>query len=79
MGKSHVRYGLAKGSSDLIGILKPSGRLVSLEVKTESGRVSPEQELWLAMIRRFGGFAAVVRSVDDALAALDRARAGAFE
>lgn len=74
-----VRYGLAVGSADLIGILAPAGRLVALEVKTTSGRTTPEQNLFLDLVRRRGGFAAVVRSAEDALAALDRARAGAVE
>lgn len=74
-----VRFGLAVGSSDLIGILAPAGRLVALEVKTATGRTSPEQDLFLALVRRRGGFAAVVRSADDAVAALARARTGAVE
>ena len=66
------RFGLCKGSADLIGIL--DGRFVALEVKTERGRVSPEQQLFLDLVRRRGGFAAVVRSIDDARAAVTRAR-----
>lgn len=74
-----VRYGLLVGSSDLIGILAPSGRLISLECKSETGRLTDEQEKWLRMVRRMGGFACVVRSVSDARDALKRARAGASE
>lgn len=72
----HVRYGLCRGSSDLIGILAPTGRLIALEVKTETGRPTREQLLFLDVVRRFGGFGAIVRSVQDAHAALDRARKG---
>lgn len=70
------RFGLSIGSSDLIGILAPSGRFVALEVKSARGRVTPEQDLFLTLIQDRGGFAAVVRSVDEARAALERARAG---
>lgn len=73
------RFGLALGSSDLVGILAPSGRFVALEVKTDRGRVRDEQKLFLDLVRGRGGFAAIVRSVDDALAAIERARAGASE
>lgn len=73
------RFGLAIGSSDLVGILAPAGRWVALEVKSEKGRVRPEQKLFLELVRGRGGFAAVVRSVDEAKAALERARAGASE
>jgi hypothetical protein len=69
-----VRYGLAVGSADLVGCL--DGRFVALEVKTATGRAAPEQRLWLDLVRRYGGFAAIVRSVDEARAAVARARAG---
>ena len=42
---ARVRYGLAVGSADLIGCL--NGRFVALEVKTSTGRATPEQRLWL--------------------------------
>ena len=76
---SRVRYGLAAGSSDLVGVLAPHGRWFALELKTASGRVTPEQTQWLSLVRRMGGFACVVRSVDEAKAALVRARGGACE
>jgi len=69
-----VRYGLAPGSADLIGIC--GGRFIAIEVKTPTGRVSPDQATWLECVRRAGGFAAVVRSVEDARAAIVRARNG---
>lgn len=74
-----VKYGLCNGSSDLIGVLAPSGRFVALEVKTEVGRLTKEQRVFLEHVRRMGGFAAVVRSADEARAALARARQGASE
>ena len=72
----YVRYGLQKGSADLIGILKPSGRFVALEVKTPKGRLREEQKLFLDLVRTMGGFACVVTSVEEALRAIDRARSG---
>ena len=75
-GVVHTKYGLAPGSSDLVGIL--DGRFIALEVKTPVGRLRPEQRLWLELVRSFGGFAAVVRSVDEARAAVAAARAEGF-
>jgi len=72
-----VRYGLCRGSADLVGILAPAGRLVALECKTMTGRTTPEQDLFLDLVRSRGGFAAVVRSVEDARQAIARARGGA--
>lgn len=66
-----IRYGLCKGSSDVIGVAK-DGRFLAVEVKTETGRVSPEQVAFLDAVRRAGGRAGVARSVADALSiALD--------
>ena len=71
-GRPHrVPYGLVPGASDLIGILAPSGRLVALEVKTARGRVSKDQKMFLNLVRRMGGIGAVVRSVDDAIDAIE--------
>lgn len=74
---ARVRYGLAVGSADLVGIL--NGRFVALEIKTPTGRASAEQKLWLALVRQRGGFAAVVRSIDEARRAIARARLGDSE
>jgi len=76
-----VQFGLARGSADLIGYrtvtITPDmvGQQVavftSLEVKTPTGRIRPEQTNWLHTIKRAGGIAAIVRSVDDARDAID--------
>lgn len=67
-----VRYGLCAGSSDLIGIAK-GGRFVALEVKSETGRVTKEQTMFITLVRAMGGVGEVVRSVEEAMAAVDRA------
>ena len=71
-----IKFGLAKGSADLIGLrtvtITPDmvGRQVavftSLEIKTPTGRATPEQRDWLEMVRSRGGLAGIVRSVQDA-------------
>ena len=58
------------------------GRFFALEVKRNHyhhcrrGRTSEEQDRWLALVRTMGGFASVVRSVQEAKASLARARRG---
>ena len=75
-----IRFGLAKGSADIVGLdLTSGGRFIGLEVKTPIGRASPEQLQWLDLVRRRGGFAAIVRSPEEALAAIDRCRQGLSE
>lgn len=61
-----IRYGLCVGSSDLIG-LTSEGQFVAIELKASRGRLSHEQELFLALVRRNGGLAGVARSVTEAL------------
>lgn len=38
----------------------------SIEVKTRTGRVRPEQERWMRAVRAAGGIAGIARSVEDA-------------
>ena len=70
------RVGLGTGSADLVGVVR-GGRAIALEVKNETGRVRPEQHRWHDAARAWGVYVAVVRSVDDAIAAVDDALATA--
>jgi hypothetical protein len=75
-----VQFGLCKGSADLIGYrsitITPDmvGQQVavftSIEVKTLTGRIRPEQQAWMEKIQAAGGIAGVARSVEDAKALL---------
>lgn len=62
-----IRYGVGgKGGSDLLGVAT-DGRALAVECKTATGRIRPEQELFIAAVQKAGGRAGVARSVDDAL------------
>ena len=71
-----VSFGLCKGSADLIGWKRVTvtpemvGSTVavfaSIEVKTATGRLRPEQQQWLDAVQAAGGIAGVARSVEDA-------------
>ena len=75
-----VTFGLAKGSADLIGwrtiTVTPAmvgtrlAVFTSIEVKTPTGRVRPEQQAWLQAVQQAGGIAIIARSVTDAQALL---------
>lgn len=67
-----VPYGLGPGTPDLVGILK--GRWFALEVKDGSGRPSAQQVRVHKLWERFGTHVIVVRSVADAITALQTAR-----
>ena len=72
-----VQFGLCKGSADLIGwkrvTITPEmvgtthAVFLSIEVKTPTGRLRPEQQQWLDAVQAAGGIAGVARSVEDAL------------
>ena len=70
-----VQFGLCKGSADLIGwkrvTITPEmvgstvAVFVSIEVKTATGRLRPEQQQWLDAVQAAGGIAGVARSVSE--------------
>ena len=72
-----VRFGLAKGSSDLIGFktIKVTPEMIgkdlavfcSVEVKTNTGQLSENQHNWLQAVKKAGGITGVARNVGDAL------------
>lgn len=82
-----LQAGLCVGSSDIIGwhtveitadmVGQRVALFTALEVKTAVGRPTPEQVTFVEQVRRAGGRAAVVRSEDEARAAVSgRSSAG---
>ena len=72
-----VTFGLCKGSADLIGwtvrtitaemVGQKIAVFTSIEVKSTSGRVKPEQQQWLNAVAAAGGIAGIARSVGEAM------------
>ncbi len=81
-----ARFGLCKGSSDLIGLrsleITPDlvgqrlAQFVAQEVKTAQGVLSSEQRAFLRLVQELGGVAAVCRSVEEAEQLLGTPRQG---
>lgn len=63
------REGLTPGAPDLI-ILRSDGWFCTLEVKSDTGRLSPDQVEFSDWLARGGGCQAVVRSLAEAAEAL---------
>ena len=71
-----VAYGLCPGSSDLIGwrevlitsemVGKTVAQFVALEVKSNSGRPTPEQIAFLLTVMKSGGLSSLVFSLEEA-------------
>lgn len=65
---AYIKYGVGGvGGSDLIGIYKPTGQLLAVEVKTSKGKPSAAQLNFIEQVRAAGGIAGIARSPQDAL------------
>jgi hypothetical protein len=68
------RFGLCVGSADLIGwvTVNKVAIFLSVEIKTDTGKPSKEQEAWLKNVKRMGGIAFIARSVEEAIEELEK-------
>lgn len=76
-----VQFGLARGSADLIGwrtvtvtpdmVGQRLAVFTSIEVKTPTGRLTPQQRNWMQAVLAAGGIAGVARSISDAIALVE--------
>lgn len=80
-GRVHVvPYGLlAPGGPDIVAFVAPLGRAVCFEAKTGKARLTRDQRAVHAALRAVGVAVHVVRSVDDARAALRDAQGTAVK
>jgi len=60
--------GSTPGCPDILGIYK--GRMLGIEVKTKSGKLTERQERFIEWINFEGGIAFVAKSVEDVMEAL---------
>jgi len=65
IGARFVRFGFT-GCPDVLGQLR-DGRVLACEVKAKSGRLRPEQSIFLERVRGAGGVAFVARDCRDVL------------
>lgn len=70
-----IKFGLHKGSSDFIGwrsvvitpdmIGKRIAQFIGVEIKTPTGRISPEQQGFLEEVNEWGGKAVVISNASE--------------
>ena len=70
-----LRAGLCLGSSDLIGwrsceitidmVGQTIAQIAALEIKYGSTRTTPEQAAFIAAVKQAGGYAAIIRHIDE--------------
>ncbi len=63
IGTRTIRFGIP-GQADLTGIL-PDGRRLEIEVKSPTGRQTPQQRSFQTMIERFNGVYILATSVEE--------------
>lgn len=59
--------GVPAGFSDLFGFRQSDGKVFFIEVKTQTGRLSPKQKIFLESMQSAGAIAGVCRSKEDAI------------
>ncbi|AJD83125.1 hypothetical protein [Streptococcus phage Str-PAP-1] len=59
--------GVPKGYCDLSGFRKGDAKAFFIEVKNETGKLRPEQKIFIESMQKRGALAGVARSVEDAL------------
>ncbi len=65
-GKKRMWYAGMKGSSDIIGIAK-DGKFIAIEVKSKKNKPSLYQQLFLAEVKKRGGYAIVAYDLDTVM------------
>jgi hypothetical protein len=53
------------GISDILGFNRKTGIIVACEIKAGRDKISPDQEVFLNSVKRAGGHAIIIRTVDD--------------
>ena len=70
VGNRFIRFGFA-GCPDVLGQLT-DGRFLGVEVKSPTGKLRPEQSLFLERVRGVGGVAFMARDLRDVLRELNQ-------
>jgi hypothetical protein len=64
-----IRFG-TKGTSDILGLIPPTGRMLAVEVKLPGREATVYQTAFLEQVRKHGGLAFVAHSVKEVERAL---------
>lgn len=59
-----IHFGLTNGCGDYVGFSK-DGKFISVELKTETGKIREEQINFADTVRRAGGIAGIVRDEEQ--------------
>lgn len=68
--KRFVKFGF-KGVSDILGLIKPTGRLLAIECKVGDNKQTLHQQMFQKMIEQNGGLFILAYSLDDVIKSLE--------
>jgi len=74
-----VQFGLCKGSSDLIGFDREQGFFCAIELKVGNAKPRPEQQLFLDMVAKSGGFSCVINDAKKLKIHLDEYKLNKYD
>lgn len=60
----YIKFGHS-GMSDILGVIKGSGKLLAIEVKSQKGRLTADQKAFSQKIIDFGGIFILARCLED--------------
>ena len=70
---TYVKYGLCRGSSDIIGVMH-DGRFLAIECKIGTAQPTDLQEAFLESVRRQGGLALCIRTLPELVTEIRNAK-----
>ena len=59
-----IQFGLVNGAGDFIGY-SSAGKFISIELKTETGKIRPEQIAFSDAVKKAGGIAGIIRTEEE--------------
>lgn len=65
----YIRFAGAEGISDIVG-MTPAGQFLSIECKVGRNKPTKEQTEFMARVRKSGGVALLIYSLDELITAL---------
>ncbi len=64
-----VRFGIP-GTADVMGLIWPEGRMLAIEIKSDTGRQSKDQATFQRVVTKYGGLYILARTLADVDAVL---------
>lgn len=74
VGDRYISTGVPPGFSDIFGFRRKDGKAFFIEVKTERGRPTEKQLIFIKKMQDCGALAGIARSVEEARGIIERGK-----